>query len=175
MDSNSNYSKTFWGSIISGILGALGGAENSSKLFRRVFLPLFLAGIAWEQLHHVYVFSILLMIPIFSIGYGIPDENDEGSLLGRFFMRLFKQNSTLANVFTRGTIGCLIASTLSPLEIIKHEYIAFLIGFYLIKSVFALLSWQDLGYFEFQGRKLIYNEFIPYAVVGFVTLYLIFF
>ena len=174
-NSQENIKNLFWGSVLAGLFGALGGAENSSKLIRRIILPLFLAGIAWQHLQHIYIFSILLMFPVLSIGYGIPDENDEGSPLGRFFMRLFKQNNVLANIATRGFIEGLLGLTLSPIALIKHNYIAFVIGVYIIKSTFAFLSWQSLGYFEFQGKKLIFAEFIPYAVLGAVSLFLIYF
>lgn len=169
-----NIQKSFWGSIIAGLLGALGGAERSSKLFRRLFLPLFITGEAYRYLQNWYVLSIFLMIPIFSIGYGIPDESDAGSPLGRFFYALFKHNKVLANIFTRGTIGCLIAFTLSPIALITHHYWLYIAGLYLINTVFAVFSWQDLGGFEFQGRRLIYSEFIPYATVGLVSFLLIY-
>jgi hypothetical protein len=164
-----------YGSIIGGILGALGGTDNSSKIFRRFSLPLFLSGTAWQHLHHWCAFSILGMIPILHIGYGIPDQTDKGSLLGRFFMRLFHNNILLANIFTRGLIGCLIGSTLTPIMIYKHNYILYIIGLYLIKSIFAFVSWQSIGGFEFNGKKLIWSEFIPYFIVSIVTLALIYF
>lgn len=170
-----NIKHSFWGGIISGLFGALGGAEHSSKLFRRICLPLFIAGIAWKELQSPYVFSIFLMYPILSIGYGIPSDNDKGSPLGKFFMYVFKQNDVLANICTRGLIGGLLVATLAPIALIKHNYILYILGAYTIKSVFAFISWQSMGYFEFQGRKLIFAEFIPYTVLGIVSLCLIYF
>jgi hypothetical protein len=174
-DSQNEVSKTFWGSILSGLLGALGGAERSSKLFRRFFLPLMIAGEAYRVFHSWYVLSIFLMSLVFSIGYGIPDETDAGSPLGRFFYALFKHNMVLANIFTRGTIGCLIGLTLAPISLLTHNYILYIIGLYLIQTIFAVFSWQDLGGFEFQGKRLIFAEFIPYATVGLVAFSLIYF
>lgn len=163
------------GSIIGGILGALGGTDNSSKLFRRFSLPLSLGGLAWSHLHHWSTFCILLMIPILHIGYGIPSPDDEGSWLGRFWFKIFKSNLLLSNIATRGTIGSLLAWTLFPIILIKHNYLIGIIGIYLIKFVFALLSWRDLGGFEFQGKRLLWSEFIPYSIVALVTLFLIYF
>jgi len=174
-DSQENIRKTFWGSIFAGFLGALGGAENSNKVFRRFFLPLLIAGEAYRQLQHWYALTILLMIPVMCIGYGIPDENTKGSPLGRFFYALFGHNTLLANVFTRGLIGCLIACTLSPISLIRHNYVLFIVGLYTIKIVFATLSWRDLGGFDFRGKRLIYAEFIPYATIGLVAFCLLFF
>jgi hypothetical protein len=165
---------TVWGSFITGILGALGGAENSSKMFRRFCLPLFLFGEAFHHFNTWHVWTILLMIPIFHIGYGIPDENDEGSPLGKFWMWVFRQNMLLANIFTRGTIGCLIAATLIPLAHYTNNHLIFVIGGYTIKVIYAGLSWKDLGYFEFQGKKLLWNEFLVYATVGLVSLLIIY-
>lgn len=170
-----NCKRTMWGSLIAGFLGALGGAESSSKLFRRIGLPLFLAGIAWQELHSWYIFSIFLMFPIFSIGYGLPSGDDKGSPLGRFFYILTNGNELYANILTRGLVGALIGITLSPIAVLKHNYILYIIGYWLIKSVFAFLSWRSLGVFDFQGKRLIYAEFIPYATVGLVTLCLIYF
>jgi hypothetical protein len=174
-DSQNEVSKTFWGSILSGLLGALGGAERSSKLFRRFFLPLMIAGEAYRVFHSWYVLSIFLMSAVFSIGYGIPDETDAGSPLGRFFYALFKHNKLLADLFTRGTIGCLISCTLAPITLIKQNYLPYIVGGCIITTVFALLSWRDLGGFEFRGKRLIYSEFIPYAIVGLVSFLLIYF
>ena len=174
-NSQENSTNTFWGSLISGLLGALGGAENSNKNFRRIGLPLFLAGIAWQQLHNWYIFSIFLMTPILCIGYGIPCEDDKGSPLGRLFYALFGHNKLLADIFTRGTIGCLLSLTLAPITLIKQNYLLFIVGMLAIIGVFGSLSWRDLGGFEFQRKRLIYSEFIPYAVLGFISLLLIYF
>ena len=168
-------SNLIFGGVIGGILGALGGTDNSSKIFRRISLPLFLAGTAWNHLHHWYIFSILLMIPILHIGYGIPDETDKGSWLGRSFYALFKHNKVMTNISTRGTIGCLISCILAPMTLLKGNLVVYLIGCLVIIIVFATLSWRDLGGFEFQGKRLLWSEFIPYFVVSLITLILIYF
>jgi len=168
-------SNLIFGGIIGGILGALGGTDNSSKIFRRISLPLFLAGTAWNHLHHWYIFSILLLIPIFSIGYGIPSKDDKGSWLGRSFYALFGHNMPLANIFTRGTIGCLISLVLAPIALLKGDLVVYLIGCLVIIVVFATLSWKDLGGFEFQGKRLLWSEFTPYFVVSIIILLLIYF
>jgi hypothetical protein len=166
---DTNTSNTFWGSIIAGFLGALGGAENSNKNFRRIGLPLFLAGIAWQQFHNWYIFSIFLMIPILCIGYGL------NSLLYRVFYALFGHNGLLADIFTRSTLGCLLSCTLAPIALITQNYLLFIVGMLTIILVFGSLSWRDLGSFKFQGKQLIWSEFIPYASIGIVSLILIYF
>ena len=90
--------------VVSAILWALGGAEKSNKLFRRLGVPV------------ASSISVLLVlqwwfIPIFilpgwgsiTLGYGMPDATDEGSFLGRLYLKFLK-NYKLAQFATRITI-----------------------------------------------------------------------
>lgn len=189
MNSEENVRKTFWGSIIGGVLGAMGGAERSSHIFRGICIPLFIAGEAYHYLQRWECILVLLMIAVFTIGYGIPDvvnvNGDEGSPLGRFWCRIFnvirgqtKQSDLrykLTNIFTRGTIGILASCTLSVISVVKENYLLWLIGSVCIVSVYSFLSWKGLGNFMFQGRRLIFSEFVTYATITVVGLALIYF
>ena len=68
-----------------GIMGAMGGADKSSKSMRRIFIPFALTGYAFIQLEHILIITIMSLAGVLSLGYGIPDETDEGSFLGRFW------------------------------------------------------------------------------------------
>lgn len=50
---------------------------------------------------------------VLSIGYGIPDETDDGSALGRFWVRIVKYHD-MANFMTRLTIYILLAISSIP-------------------------------------------------------------
>ena len=168
-------SNTLWGSLISGLLGALGGNETQSKLFRRVGLPLFIAGGAYQHLHSWLMLALLSMGAVMTLGYGIPDETDSGSPLGRFFYACFKQNRLWANVFTRGVVGALLSLSLCPIPIYNHNWLLWGIGSGIITGVFAGLSWRDLGSFKYQHTTLTLSEFVPYATLGLVAFTLIYF
>ena len=162
------------GGIICGLFGALGGADYSSNLYRRIGIPLYLFLTACICVHHWQVVSLLLMIGIFRIGYGIPDATDRGSWLGRIFYKLCQGNIFWTNSWTRNIIADLIGLTILPIGLVRHNYIALAIGCYLIKFIFATLSWRDLGEFNLGNKRLLWSEFISYTAVGLGTLIIIY-
>lgn len=153
--------------IIGGLLGAWGGAEDTSKGWRRYALPLFITAIAILVIQHWFVLSILSVIAVLTIGYGIPDNftDDEGSPLGRFYYKLFKGNHLLADIFTRGTIGLLTSLCLISLPILIGGFFiwcAYIITSLIIIAVYSLLSWRSLGGFMFLKKYLTFSEFVVY-------------
>ena len=156
--------------IIGGIIGAWGGADNSSKIYRRIYVPLLLVGCAFGELENVLVFTIMLMAGVISIGYGIPDETDEGSFLGRFYYRLFKKNYTLANIFTRGTIGLLIGLSLISIPLLKNNWLVYILGCFSICMINALISWRNLGSYHLFDKELSWVETITW---GLITLFVV--
>ena len=85
--------------IICGILWAIGGA--GIKQVRRFGVPAVMAG----SLAFTSPWLLLTMIPlwgIISMGYGMPGPGDEGSFLGRFYMRWMSYKA--ANWSTRFTV-----------------------------------------------------------------------
>jgi hypothetical protein len=89
--------------LVSGILWALGGAEKSNKLFRR--LGVAVATSVAVVLTNLHWWPVLLFIPagwgVITLGYGMPSNDDEGSVLGRFYLALLPYK--LANMATRLT------------------------------------------------------------------------
>lgn len=118
-------------------LWALGGAENTSLLWRRVGVTVTLLTALFVSMlgHHsiVKLLPLILCSGVFygstTIGYGIPDEGDAGSALGRLMFKMARGNAVMADILTRGTIG--LAMALSWL------YLAFLGGF--TGSIIAIL------------------------------------
>jgi len=153
------------------VLGALGGAENSSKSFRRVLIPLILTVFAFLNTQSILVLTILSMCGALSIGYGIPsfsnyhEYNDEGSALGRFWFNLFKKNETLANIFTRGTIGLLVGLSLVSVSIITHNWLFYGIGCLGIILTNSLISWQNWGQYTLFNRKLNWSDTVNWGVI----------
>lgn len=83
-------------------LWALSGSESrfNSKLFRRLCVPLIWAA----SLFNYWAFAVIpISFGFLTLGYGIPDETDEGSLLGRLALKI-SGNVFLANIITRGVI-----------------------------------------------------------------------
>jgi len=153
----------FFTAIIGAILGAFGGAEKSSKLFRRIGIPilLLLVGILFKNYAAMLV---ALYIPIFYVGYGIPDSGDSGSFLGKLWYKLFKKNHFLADIFTKATIGMLFSIVLIIIGILKHNS-----SFLLITIPITILSHvvfggliQGLGKIKIFNKELLGVDLLRY-------------
>lgn len=76
--------------IICAFLGAYGGKAGTSKAWRRFGIPVALT-ILLAPSQHLFKYALCFLgmsIPL-SLGYGIPDEHDEGSTLGVIFYNIF--------------------------------------------------------------------------------------
>lgn len=98
--------------VTCGFLGAWGGAEGTSKNWRRIGIPVAMSVAWWNP------WFLILLLPL-RLGYGIPDGPpplDQGSLIGRFFYyKVTKENGFWASVLTRVVIGCLVGGILSAI------------------------------------------------------------
>lgn len=175
--------KSIFIGFIGGILGALGGTDNSSKLFRGLGIPILITGIAFLVLKHWLVLSIMSLYAVLTIGYGIPDNwdgGDKGSPLGRFFFwTIFNGNYNpyahlLADIFTRGTIAILSCLTFLSIPLLKSNWIMYILGSITIISVYSYLSWRTLGSLNLFNRSLTWSEIIPYTALTTFAMCLIF-
>lgn len=145
----------FFTAIIGAILGALGGAEKSSKLFRRICIPilLLLVGILFKN---YIAILIALYIPIFYLGYGIPCKGDSGSALGRFWYRIFKKSNFLADISVKATIGFLFSMVLTIIAILKHntQFLLVTIPITILSHVVFGALTQNLNMIKLFGKKL---------------------
>jgi hypothetical protein len=162
--------------FMGGILGALGGSSNSSKLYRRIGFPLLITIIATSKLHSLWLFSTTIMVFCFFIGYGIPDNNtgDEGSCLGRFWFKICNGNNFFTNFFTRGSVGILISFSLISIPIIKHNW---LIYFLCSSGIFisqALISWMGFGSISFKNKELCISDLINYSIITGLSITLVY-
>jgi hypothetical protein len=92
----------FWAfipAVICSFLWAIGG--SGPKLVRRIGVPVVVgASLYWTS--PWLLLTIPLLIVVVSLGYGMPDATDKGSVIGRFFTRFLKP--VAANYATRLTI-----------------------------------------------------------------------
>lgn len=159
--------------VLGGLLGALGGADKSSKSYRRFVLPALLTSFAYSNTESLLVISVMAMCGALSIGYGIPSYTDNieessydaGSALGRFFYKLFKKNHLVADIMTRATIGLLIAVSFISLPIIKHNWIIYSICSLGIILTNALISWRAFGVYKLFGKELSWVETINWGLI----------
>jgi hypothetical protein len=158
--------------VLGGLLGALGGADKSSKSYRRFVLPALLTSFAYSNTESLLVISVMSMSGALSLGYGIPGvgypENttvDSGSAIGRFFYKLFKKNLLLANIFTRATIGLLIAISFISLPIIKHNWIIYSACSLGIILTNGLISFRNFGSYKLFGKELSWVETINWGLI----------
>jgi len=149
--------------ILGGLLGTLGGAGEKS--LRRILIPILIMGLAYLEIDSILVITICSMIGALSLGYGIPWGEDEGSKLGAFFYSLFHQNELLANIFTRGTIGLLIALSLISVPIIRKNWLVYILCSLGICMVNAFLSWRNFGTFKLFNKQLSWVEFITWGLI----------
>lgn len=153
--------------LIGGWAGAFGGADKTSKGWRRILIPGLLTSYAYSNTESIFVVTIMSMVGALSLGYGIPGEGDSGSSLGRFYYNLFKQNHKLADLFTRGTIGLLIALSLISIPIIKHNWLMYGLGSLGIILINALISWRNFDSYILFKKELSWVETINW---GYITL-----
>jgi hypothetical protein len=85
--------------VVSGILWAIGG--SGPKMVRRLGVP-FVVAVSMAFTSIWLLFLVLPLWGIVSIGYGMPDETDEGSWLGRFWRKFLPKKA--ANWATRLTV-----------------------------------------------------------------------
>jgi hypothetical protein len=161
--------------VIGGILGALGGSENSSKMYRRIGIPVLLMLSAYFKLHNLWVVMLMSMAGALSMGYGIPCATDSGSQIGRFWYNLFKQNHLLADIFTRGTVGLMTITASVILPIIKQNWIIYILASLAILGSYCFLSWRNLGTVPYKNKKLLVVDLLHYTVITAAVLTMIWF
>jgi hypothetical protein len=70
---------------------------------------------------------------------------DKGSVLGRFFYKLFNGNKLLTNIVTRAVIGLLISASLISIPILTWNWTTYFLGSLIIILIWALVSWRGFG------------------------------
>jgi len=163
--------------IICGILGSLGGAEKSSKLFRRIGIPLVLLVVYSFYSRSFWSMLILCYIWPLCTGYGIPDppdrpNPDKGSPIGRFWLSKTHQNYFMADILTRSTIGTMFAIILGLIAIWRRNPFVYAYSGSMCITGLALtpIIWNKLGSFSLFGKKLLWGETIIYWIISIAAL-----
>jgi len=162
--------------LITGLLGSFGGAEQTIKNWRRIGIPVIFTIIALVFIQHWLVLSILAMIGVFCIGYGLPEEDprwglDEGSVIGRFWYYFFKKKTKhyelWANLLTRGVIGAVLGLSLVSIPIITKKWLIYAIITIVNISIYSGLSWRYfLANLNIKGKELLITDVITYGLLG---------
>ena len=167
--------------LLGGLLGAYGGADGTSKAWRRIGLTILYLVYGLIRLWNWWALTITLVFYPLSKGYGIPDPTtgDEGSDIGRFwynkvFKNLDETNRHLySDIATRSTIGAMILLGVIFAPILKGTWgNYFLYGISTI-ATFAFISWRNLGTFKFLDKDLGWAEMITWAVTTFCVIKII--
>lgn len=164
-------------SLICGLMGAWTGANGSSKLWRRLMIPIVLTVFAYITLNNHLVVEMLLMFPVLSIGYGIPTPpNDPGSGLGSFWYKICKGNGLMATGFTRATIGVLLIIANMSIPVITGAWwpvFGVFAGVFLFNQLLWTVIFQGLGMFNFLGKSLNTDEFCLYTTDALIIMTMI--
>lgn len=107
--------------VLLAILWRLGG--YGYKWARRYAIPILMALLAVWALKSPLFGVFLLWVPIFSIGYGIPDTTDSGSVLGRFVYNLVGKKESLATFVTRLILALLMWVVILPCVKVDTAYV----------------------------------------------------
>lgn len=171
-----NFLKNTGIAFILAILGCIGG--QGVKMARRIGIPIILTILALVETKNLWVLTIMFQSLFLSMGYGIPDVNDEGSALGRFWYKIFKGNTILTNIFTRGSIGFGLSLSLLILPILNNNWLYYIIGSLGIILVWAINSWRGYGSFTLKlfgkNYECLKVDFVTYLVTAICELLVIY-
>ncbi len=145
--------------LTTAILGAYAGKSGTSLSYRRLFLPL-AATIYALHLHYkaASLVPLLWAIPL-SLGYGLPDKNDDGSFLGRIAVKISRR---YADALVRGFIAVLLSIPLFILN--PHRAIP--------AALLLIISWALFGgdsFIKNEGKiaGMLVEDLILYGVLGY--------
>jgi len=161
--------------LVIGILGALSGANDSSKIFRRYLIPVIDICLFFYVTDSMLAFTVLTLAVPLSLGYGLPSYDDpKPSGIGAFWFPIVKGNMLFANILTRGTIGLLECLCLLAIPILTKDWKSYSIGCIIILVANCVISWQDLGSYKLFNRNLLWSETILYGMLEIGILIMLF-
>jgi len=153
-------------SIFNGLLGSYGGAQNTSKSWRRIGIPLVWMVHLGIATHSPWV--LFIMLQSIGLGYGIPDSGDEGSAIGGFWYRLGKGNTTFADIMTRASVASIRCTMLIFIPLLTGSWMMYGIGsfIYILGNVLfggnAII--RNEGMFRLFGKDLLWEEFAIHSI-----------
>jgi len=160
--------------ILCGFLGTFSGG-GLPKFLRRFMVPILTAIAAILVTGNFWLLFLLLRIPVFHLGYGIPDAYniDQGSGLGRFWLKYFEGKLLPATIAVRASIA--LAETLACCVLLFTNvslwFIFLSLLFVAVHVIFGAIVERE-GSFTLFGRKFLWEEFYIYGINSFaIVLY----
>ncbi len=164
--------------FLGSFLATLGG--QGVKELRRVVLPIILSIVGAISLQSYWGILMGTVGISFAIGYGIPsysfgsvvtgkiiiaEIHDEGSALGKFWYNLLNYNHSLADIFTRGSVGILQCMSGLVCPILKENWLMYFIGCAFIMIGQTVFSYRGWGFIPFRGKELLYSDLLNYGCI----------
>lgn len=166
---------------LAGLLGALGGADNSNKAFRRWGIPIIYVIMGYLMSKNYWSGGLLLISFTLYLGYGIPSPRDKKpSKLAGYFYRFFpysleeedweapsvKKRRILVGLCTRATIQSLKALIVGiwAISVGFWGIVAWYIPLFIVLTTIIPTLIDPKGTFKCFGRELLYSEFLLYLV-----------
>lgn len=148
--------------IAAGLLAAWAGAEGTSKLWRRLGVPLLTVISGFFILKTIAAAFLLARALPMTLGYGIPDATDKGSAIGQFWHKIFKGQETLTAIYTRATIAAIECASIIIIPLATGHWAAYAIACEAIIAthiLFGAIIGKE-GTFKFFGKTLLVEEFL---------------
>lgn len=158
-------------SILGGLLGSFAGEDNTSKLWRRVGIPVIIylnslfLGVFWLQL------SLFSLIGSLSLGYGRKGN------MGLFWTKFVGSNEFKVDFCCRLTVALAVCCSILSIPIIKGNWLPYIIASLGICWVNFMCGVLHLfkGEFQFFKWTLSWEEFWLYSLETGVILCIIYF
>jgi len=116
------------------------------------------------------------MAGVFSIGYGTPDTEDEGSTLSAFWIHLTNTKSErVLNILTRGTIGLAFGFSLLSLAFLNN-WIVWLIGTVLASVIYITFGALVEGEWVIETKNYTFltEDLFVYAGISSIAMVMIY-
>lgn len=166
--------------LLGGFLGSFGGADGTSKAWRRVGLTILYTLYALLKLRNPWALSVVCVFGPLTMGYGVPCllSGDKGSTIGKFWYHIFhlyevKTRQLYTNIATRSTVALVIILSVIVAPILKGTWANYFLYSCPILCVFAFVSWRNLKTFKFLGRDLNFSEMITWSIVSFSIIHIV--
>ena len=143
----------------SGFLAAWTGV-GMGRIWRRVVMPAITTLIGLLGLWDLRAIFLMGRSGNMTIGYGIPDASDRGSVLGRFWFGFYKGNLQKSGIAVRGTLGLLEASACLAVPWITGHWAAWIIAAeaLIINNILFGELIKGEGKIKIFGKDLLWQE-----------------
>lgn len=125
--------------LLCAVLGTYSGSRNTKKWPRRYLIPLTLAVHSSLSLSPWCMTLMLMAVPL-SMGYGIPDDDDDGSTMAAFWYGAMNVPLKWLDFAVRGSIGVLIALTCISIPIVTGNWNTYFFCYFIIVLTYVVFG-----------------------------------